>query len=231
MHPGLASSLRHHNLRAFKMAVIAVGLAMSVSLSTLLAGTPWGMALALGVVSAAATFICGAWSARPPAAYFFILAAAIGTALPVHPSAFALRGGFVLVGGAAAWFINMAAWPWHTYGPETRAAAAAYRTLANFAASCGTHQQNTMLVQSQLALNDAEDAVSMAGSRRRRGNRAQRLLRLTNAAQSIFLHLIERAAEGGSVSPNVDVFLRSLADAVTDPGSARDIYPRRRTIH
>lgn len=209
--------------RAVKMAIIAVGLSLSLSLATLLSGNVWGMALVLGLVSAVATFICGAWSVRPPAAYFFILACAIGTALPLQPSAFALRGGLVLIGGAIAWIINMAAWPLTSYGPETQAVAATYRALADYVAAFGSHMKDTAQYQTQLAMNEAEDAISMIGFGWKIDQSKERLLHLFQMAQSIYLLLIERAAEGTAVSPNLAAFLRSLANTVTEPARAASL--------
>ncbi|WP_019123103.1 FUSC family protein [Brevibacillus massiliensis] len=108
------TSLYVHNesykQRAVKLLWVNLGLTVSFGLGLITAASPWAMALAIGGVSAASTFLCGVFRVPPPAGFFFVLVCAVGTGLPVDLSATPLRMGIAFLGGCLAWVIAMSGW-------------------------------------------------------------------------------------------------------------------------
>ncbi|MFM1655052.1 FUSC family protein [Brevibacillus sp. B_LB10_24] len=108
------TSLYVHNetykQRAVKLLWVNLGLTVSFGLGLVSAASPWAMVLAIGGVSAAATFLCGVFRIPPPAGFFFVLVCAVGTGLPVDLSAAPLRMAIAFLGGCLAWVIAMLGW-------------------------------------------------------------------------------------------------------------------------
>ncbi|GMA64383.1 FUSC family protein [Alicyclobacillus fastidiosus] len=221
---GAFTALYVHNepyfQRALKLALVAAGLAASFGIGTLSAGSVWSMALALGVVSAVATFLCGAWKVPSPSAYFFILVCAVGTGLPIDPTSAPLRAGLALLGGGIAWFISMSGWLVNAHGPETSAVANAYRALGVFLSTIGNPENDAARHNATLALRSAEDAV-MAGELRWRSTEdAHRLFLLIQKANALFLAGIAFSVEKVPISPALAATVRALADTVSNPDRA-----------
>ncbi|MCL6452806.1 MAG: FUSC family protein [Alicyclobacillus sp.] len=97
--------LRRLGLRLF---IVALALAASFALGTVSAGSIWVMASAFALTGAASTYFARSLRLPPPGAFFFLLACAIGTGLPVHPGAVDQRVGFALIGSGVAWVVTMA---------------------------------------------------------------------------------------------------------------------------
>lgn len=66
------------------------------------------MAVVFAFVGSAAMFLCSTFKVPPPGPFFFIMACAIGTGMPVDPGSVGTRVAFALVGGSVAWIITMA---------------------------------------------------------------------------------------------------------------------------
>ncbi|EPZ46297.1 hypothetical protein N007_07315 [Alicyclobacillus acidoterrestris ATCC 49025] len=199
--------------RAVKCAMVAVGLALAIGLGTALAGSVLGIAVALCIVSAGATFLCGAWRVPVPSAYFFILVGAVGTGMPIAPHTALLRAGCVLLGGAIAWVVSMAGWLVNPHGPESRAVAGAYRALANFLSAVGTVSHDSARHQATVALQNAQVAVTSGELQWRKTAQAYRLYLLTQKANIIFLCGVQLAAEKKPIC-------QGLADAVRNLGAS-----------
>ncbi|GMA61713.1 FUSC family protein [Alicyclobacillus fastidiosus] len=200
--------------RAVKCASVAVGLSLALGIGTLLAGSVWGIAIALCVVCAGATFFCGAWRVPVPSAYFFILVGAVGTGMPVEPAAAPFRAALVLLGGAIAWLVSMAGWVVNAHGPETRAVGSAFRSVADFLASVGTPSNDAMRHQATIALRDALEAVTGGELRWRRTKEAYRLYLLVQEANALFLCGIQLTLENRPVSPLLAQAVRTLGARV-----------------
>ncbi|TDY46263.1 fusaric acid resistance family protein [Alicyclobacillus sacchari] len=96
---------------ALKLAIVALGLSISLGLGTVSAGSPGTIAIVFAFVGGCATFLCGSLQVAPPGPFFFIMACAIGTGMPVEPTLAPERMGIALIGGTIAWIISMAiAW-------------------------------------------------------------------------------------------------------------------------
>ncbi|WP_281759678.1 FUSC family protein [Alicyclobacillus hesperidum] len=92
---------------ALKLAIVALGLSISLGLGTMSAASPASMAIVFALVGGCATFLCSALQVAPPGPFFFIMACAIGTGMPVDPVAAPARAAVALIGGAIAWVISM----------------------------------------------------------------------------------------------------------------------------
>lgn len=97
---------------AAKLCLVVIGLMISVALGTLSASSPWSIAIVSAVVAGSAAFICGAFQVLPPGPFFFIMACAVSSALPIDPGAAGTRALFSLGGGTIAWIIGMAGCLW-----------------------------------------------------------------------------------------------------------------------
>lgn len=200
--------------RALKCAAVAIGLALALGIGTVLAGSVWGIAVALCLVCAGSTFLCGAWRVPVPSAYFFILVGAVGTGMPVDPAAAPFRAALVLLGGAIAWLVSMSGWLLNAHGPETRAVASAYRSVADFLASVGTPTNDATRHQATIALRDAQSAVTGGELRWRRTKEANRLYLLVQEANALFLCGIQLNVEKRPVSPLLAQAVRTLGARV-----------------
>ncbi len=174
--------------RVRKLAIILIGLAVALGLGSVLAVSPWTMALALGGVSFGSTFLAGAWRVPPPSGYFFVLVCAVGTGLPVDLASVPTRVGVLLFGGGFTWLVAMAGWLRHPHGPEISAVANAYQQVAAFLAAIGTNHVDSARHNATLALRNSEAAVAYASNRWLRGTvDAEWVLLLNLQANAIFL--------------------------------------------
>lgn len=93
--------------RARLLAIIAVALAVIVTLGILVAPYPWlGVVTVTGIASLA-TLICNRQQIGPPGAYMFALACASGTGMPGSSIDPWFSGLWVLCGGAISWLAHM----------------------------------------------------------------------------------------------------------------------------
>lgn len=203
--------------RALKLLLVAFGMAATFGLGTLSATTPSLIVLLYGLIGAVTLFIFKAFQIPGPTAMFFILSFAVGTSLPFNPSALPIRAGFVLLGGLLAWIIGMAGWFIRPHGPETKAVARAYDSLASFLTAVGTEHFHEAQHNAALALRSAVHAVSNVGWRRS-SRPSERLLLLNKKAKGIFSSIIRISLkEHEPVESELAAFLRRVSEIICDP--------------
>jgi hypothetical protein len=131
----------YHN-RAILLAIVALSFSLLVCLGvcarpSLLASIALPVAVAMS-----STFLCNAFSIGPPGAYMFVLACAVGTALPTEPFVVWQIGLLVLGSGAFSWCVQMAGMLFRPRGPELDALRAAAAATAQFVQSVGTQRED-----------------------------------------------------------------------------------------
>ncbi|MFC7393608.1 FUSC family protein [Scopulibacillus cellulosilyticus] len=212
-----AKSNETYAKRAVKLLFVACGLAISFGLGTFCAPSLWMTAIAIGIVSAGATFLCGAFNVTRPAGFFFVMAFGIGTGLPINPSQAPLNAILAFAGGMLSWLIAMAGWLVKPHGPETNAVTNAFREVSAFIEAIGTPKVHEAEHRAAVALRNAEDAVT-SSIWRRQNKYSDRLLLLKRKANALFLAGIELAGEkSGAILPECPAAIRAIADTVADP--------------
>ncbi|NMP23860.1 FUSC family protein [Sulfobacillus harzensis] len=126
-----------YRTRAITLALVGMGLAASMALGALSA-VWWEMALALGFVSAASTYLTGSFDVPLPAGFMFVLVACISAALPLHPPGIVgVRVLCVLGGASLAWLVGMSDWLWDRRGPTSAPVKGAFTALSHYVAAIG----------------------------------------------------------------------------------------------
>lgn len=201
--------------RAKKIFFVALGLAVSHGLGVLSAPSPFAFAVILGLLGAAVTFIFGALKIPGPAAVFFVIVFAMTSASPADPALAPLRAGLVFLGGAFAWLVAMAGWFFHPHGPEIKAVKRIYSELAALADSVGTEQFNGARERTVLALTEADSTLLAGYVSWKSSTIFKKLYLLKEQAHSIFLDILELAADGRTnVPPAAGKTVRALAHSL-----------------
>ncbi len=199
--------------RAITLALVAVGLAVSMALGALTV-VWWHMAIALAVVAAGATFFTGAWQVALPAGFMFVLVACISAALPEHGHVIVTRVLFVLVGGGVAWIVGMADWFINPQGPALSATRSLYRALADYARKIGTQEATSAALSVTAALHKARQSRPSQ----------ERLQGLNRQAQEIFRDITALgAARGKPLGAEWSLCLSSLGNNLSHPQWTADI--------
>ncbi|PSA90761.1 FUSC family protein [Bacillus atrophaeus] len=202
-----------YSKRAVKLLLVAIGLAVSFGLGTLLAGTFWSMAIVLGLIGAAAVFTFGAFGIQGPAPMFFVLAFLVSSGLPVDPSEAPLRAGLAFLGGLFAWIIAMLGWLFDRHGPETAVLQKTYRQLAACLSAVGTPNFHSAQHQTVLMLRTARLTVLGRGNKRKSSRHTERLIRLLQKAEDMFMAIIHFSAEAPKADTEEMVtVIRNVAD-------------------
>ncbi|ASK63381.1 hypothetical protein CFK37_15055 [Virgibacillus phasianinus] len=95
----LYTSNESYKQRAKKIAVIAIAIALSMVMGTILAPYIIALSIVIGLIGITAFYVLHALRIVGPGAIFFVLVFAVATGLPIDPSAAWERGFFVLMGG------------------------------------------------------------------------------------------------------------------------------------
>lgn len=150
----LYGSGRPYAYRALELAVVAVSLAVAVTLGDWAASThPWLGVAVTSAIAAVAVLVCNTLAVGPPGAYMFALACAAGVGISVeHESPWHL-GVLVLCGGAFSWLVHMSGALVRFRGPERAAVAAAERAVHRLAEDVGTAAENRSVDAAARALH------------------------------------------------------------------------------
>ncbi len=199
-----------YRARAILLALVGLGLAASMALGALSA-VWWEMALALGFVSAASTYLTGAFDVPLPAGFMFVLVACISAALPLHPAGIVgVRVLSVLGGATLAWLVGMSDWLWDRRGPYTTPVKKAYQTIAQYLDAIGSPHAKVREFQAAEAVALAHRASINAPERRVRAMAAQ--------AEKLFRAAVALSSDTNQ-PPNAEwtAALRTLAAHVETP--------------
>ncbi|WP_406283314.1 FUSC family protein [Embleya sp. NBC_00896] len=205
--------------RGITLALVGLGLTLSLTLGSLAAGTAFLYVPVITLVATVATFLCGALQVDRPGGYMFTLVCAMGAFLPHQPDLVPQRAGLVLVGAAGAWLVSMSGWLVRPRHPEHLALAACFEALADFYASIANGPSDAARHRASEAVHTAWVTVLRADTKRnRRTGEARRLRVLCRRALDLFqaaqLLAVERTRPLPSEIPDT---VRALAGAVGRP--------------
>lgn len=157
---GMYGGGRPYLSRAQLLAVVAVGLAIAISVGLMIGGSPALIILSVAVTAMLATWLSNALQIGPPGAYMFVMALATGTALPVaaHLS-WQHAGLLVLGGGAFSWLVHMSGALVSPRGPEQNAVASAGKAVTDYIAAAGSDDSSPERRQAAFALHQAWAAL------------------------------------------------------------------------
>lgn len=189
--------------RARYLAVIAVSLALSVTLGIWAAAAVWAGVLAVALIAMVATLVCNALDVGPPGAYMFALACAVGTGLHAGRPNPVSTGLLVLAGGAFAWLVSMSGVVIRPRGPERARVADAGRAVEAFLEAIGTPRQDA--AQHEAALHAYGSWTALVSQQPFRARPAGELSRLRALNRDLHLLFAEgmRVADRG-VRPTAD---------------------------
>jgi len=213
--------------RGVQSAVVAVSLAVVVTVGSWASTLTWLGIAAVSAVAVAAVWLCSALGVGPPGAYMFVLVCAAG----IGVSASHLRpwqvGLLVLGGGATAWVAEMtAAWR-DPRGPEQKAVSAAGVAVAAYLRAVDTPEAGAARHRAAAALSRSWETLvdHQRGTRRP----AADLSRLRDANHA--LHVIFAEAMAGSPVPGGADTARAIGTLEADPapvlGTDRNRPPLR----
>lgn len=217
---------RPYRNRAIHLAVIALSFAIVVSLGTWSSSTLWTTVLVVSAIATIATFLCTALTVEAPGAYMFVLVCASGTGLAgAHVSPFRVAA-LLLIGGAAAWLLQMAGALFSPRGPETNAVVEAGRAVAAFVESVGTAGEEAAQHRAATSLYAAWEALSSQQPDAKKPDPTLSSLRAINRD----LHLIfadTLGAAAGNATPSVELAdrARELAGFAHEPSKYRTTVP------
>ncbi len=118
-----------YRIRARTLTYVGLGVVASLAVGSSTSASPFLLTVGIGLVAGVSTFVTTALEVPLPGSLMFILIAALGAALPVHPGLTGLRVGFAAAGAAIAWLVGMAGVLWHPGHPERMQLAALYDAL------------------------------------------------------------------------------------------------------
>lgn len=203
-----------YRTRAVTLALVGLGLAASFALGSL-SLVWWHMALALGFVAAAASYLTSAFDVPLPAGFMFVLIACVSAALPLHPAGIlGIRVLSVLGGAAIAWLIGMSDWLWNRTGPSALPVQAAYQALARYVSDLGTHKMARRQHQAATAV--------VAGQRAAMDSRDPRLRQFSAQAEDVLRAAIALSADHHHPSRRLSSEGSQLLDAVGN----RAVHPQ-----
>ena len=199
--------------RGVQSAVVAVSLAVVVTLGSWASTLTWLGIAAVSTVAVAAVWLCSALGVGPPGAYMFVLVCAAGTGV----SASHLRpwqvGLLVLGGGTTAWVAEMiAAWR-DPRGPEQKAVSAAGVAVSAYLRAVDTTEAAAARHRAAAALSRSWETLvdHQRGTRRPAGD----LSRLRDANHA--LHVMFADAIAGRPVPGGADTARAIGALEADP--------------
>lgn len=146
---------RPYRNRAVHLACVALAFAVVVALGIWASTALWTAVLMVSAIATIGTFLCTALAVEAPGVYLFVLVCASGTGLagahvsPIHV------GLLTLVGGVAAWVLQMSGALLSPRGPEKNAVVAAGEAVAEFVEAVGTEHEEAAQHQAAQSLYGA----------------------------------------------------------------------------
>jgi Fusaric acid resistance protein-like len=226
-------SSRPYLNRGVQLAVIAVTLAVMVSLGVWAAPVPWLGVLVVSVAAVAAVWLCNALAVGPPGAYMFVVACAAGIGVSASQLGPVRVGLLVLAGGVVAWLIQMAGALTDFRRPERSAVAAAGAAVAAFIEAAGAPAAAAARRRAAATLHESWSVlVNYQPLNPRPSSELHRLRAANHALHVLFADAMTAAADGGPQQPGAAQQARKLSTLELRPGAvgSRDIdrIPLRR---
>jgi len=211
--------------RAKKLFFVALGLAVSIGLGTFLAPNAYAVAIMIGLIGAAVTFIFGALKIPGPAAVFFVLTFAMTSVMEIDPSQAPLRAGLVFLGGALSWVIAMFGWFFNPRGPEINALKAVYQELAKLLESVGTKDFSEAREKTLLKIKNAENILLAGYVSWNKSSEYKKLYLLYEQANQIFSKVLEFYEKSETkLSSELGESVRGLANLIGQKAGAKSGY-------
>lgn len=177
--------------RMKKIFLVALTISFLVGLGTLVAPYPWLVVLIVGFIGFSGTFIFGVLKIPGPAAIFFVLSFTMAVSLPVDQSLALTRFAVVLASGLFAWVVSMLGWFWHPYKAEMKAVEMTYLAIGAFSEAIGTKEARSKMQPVIEALRRTEEMFATGLRSENNKREYNRLVRLSQCANDLFLNLIE----------------------------------------
>lgn len=178
-------------LRAKKIFMVAVGMALAVALGTLTAPYPLLVIIIVGLIGAAGTFLFGVFNIPGPAAIFFVLGYIMTTSLPIDPDLAPVRTAVVFASGCFSWLMSMAGWFFNPHGREIAEVKAVYAALRNFSEAVGKMDISEQRHKMVEALSESKETLAIAYIPWKDSGTFNRLISLNEQANKLFLQLLE----------------------------------------
>lgn len=215
----LYGSDRPYLNRAVYLAVIALSLAVAVTLGVGAAEIPLLVVPTVVLIAVVATFLCNALRIGPPGAYMFALACAAGTAMPIGHLTLLQIGLLIFAGGSFAWLVHMVGAFVSPRGPERAAVMAAAQAVARFAEAIGTRGEDHARHATALALHESWTAlVTHQPSRPRPAGALSHLRAINRELNLIFVSVMNAAADASPSLTAVAGQARALASRAMNAG-------------
>lgn len=205
--------------RGVQLAVVAISLAVAVTLGAWAASVPWAGVLVVSAVAVIAVWLCNALAVGPPGAYIFVVACAAGIGASAAHLAPWRIGLLVLAGGAIAWVVQMADALLDFRKPERAAVAATADAVAAYLDDVGSADERQARHRAATALHRSWSVlVSYQPVDPSRPGTLQRL-RATNHALHV---LFSQAMAAGSAADGAADRARALGRLELDPATIVD---------
>jgi hypothetical protein len=212
--------------RGAQLAVIAVALAVMVSLGVWAAPVPWLGVLVVSVAAVAAVWLCNTLAVGPPGAYMFVVACAAGIGVSASQLGPVRVGVLVLAGGVVAWLVQMAGAVTDFRRPERSAVAAAGAAVAAYIEAAGTSAAGATRRKAAATLHESWSVLmNYQPVKPRAGSELHRLRAANHALHVLFANAMTTAADGGRQQPDAAAQARQLSSLKLPPGTVatRDI--------
>lgn len=152
---GMYGGGRPYLSRARLLALIAVGLAIAISVGLWAGNIVWAAIVSVALTAMLATWLSNALQIGAPGAYMFVLAMAAGTAIPAEHLSWQHAGLLVLAGGAFSWIVHVSGALFWPRGPERAAVSAAGDAVTAYIEATGSEDSSQARRQAAFALHQA----------------------------------------------------------------------------
>ncbi|MGW1157433.1 FUSC family protein [Streptomyces sp. NPDC002513] len=210
----LADTADAYRMRILNIAVPQLFGAVGITVGTLVFGQGWLAVTALTVVALISGMISTIGAVASASGLVLLLDTVIGAGLPL-PGHWWLPPLLINGGGLLVLALGLLSWPLRSRVPERTSVAAAYRSVAELLAACGTDTYDTARFDVTRALNQAYDLI--LARRTREHGRSPDLVRLL-AQLNALTPIVEAAPAahryGKPLPDEARDAVRRLADAV-----------------
>ncbi|MCB0924488.1 MAG: FUSC family protein [Mycobacterium sp.] len=211
-------SRRPYANRAVHTGIIAVTLAIAVTIGVWSAQTGWVAVVSVSAVAVVAVWLCMGLAVGPPGAFGFVLACAAGVGVSAsHRPAWQV-GLLVLVGGAIGWIAAMTPGLIDPRGPEKSAVTAAGQAVAAYVEAADTAESAaarrvaaTALVYAWAVLIDYQPRMV------RPSPLLRRLRRANHALHVLFTDALGAASRAEPIPAGTAALARAIGAGEADP--------------
>ncbi|MET0702795.1 MAG: FUSC family protein [Mycobacterium sp.] len=212
--------------RGIQLAVVALSLALAISLGVWAAPVPWAGVLVVSLVAVAAVWLCNALAVGPPGGYLFVVACAAGIGISASQLGPLRVGLLVLAGGALAWLVQMVGALVDFRGPERSAVAGTGEAVAAYIEATGTPAAGAARHRAAASLHETWSVlVNFQPVTPPPASDLNRLRAANHALHVLFADAMTAAADGEPQAPDAAAQARRLGtmDLPPETVATRDI--------